>query len=180
MTECHPTRPAISLRARQQHSPDQAISLPACSYYCNSSWWWGGGACYTVWWRMAQSTDQMLLSSGPWSPPFLACNMGKEGVGDWWVEGCCSHGEQGLKIHQKEPIAVPTPPSPSRGEQCWQLLADFSGQFGGKNSAAEEKFSPLVILLFWRHLCLRTKKILVFVCRKSKIFLGLKGTVAPD
>jgi hypothetical protein len=38
---CLLARPAMSLCARQHHSRDQAVSLPARSYSCNPSW--GGG-----------------------------------------------------------------------------------------------------------------------------------------
>jgi hypothetical protein len=34
------------------------------------------------------------------------------------------------------------------GHQCCQLLADFSGQFGGKIQPLRKKFGSLVIFLF--------------------------------
>jgi hypothetical protein len=40
---CLLARPAMSLCARQHHSRDQAVSLPARSYSCNPSWGGGGG-----------------------------------------------------------------------------------------------------------------------------------------
>jgi hypothetical protein len=42
---CLLARPAMSLCARQHHSRDQAVSLPARSYSCNPSWG-GGGSLY--------------------------------------------------------------------------------------------------------------------------------------
>jgi len=42
---CLLARPAMSLCARQHHSRDQAVSLPARSYSCNPSWG-GRGARY--------------------------------------------------------------------------------------------------------------------------------------
>jgi hypothetical protein len=40
---CLLARPAMSLCARQHHSRDHAVSLPARSYSCNPSWGGGGG-----------------------------------------------------------------------------------------------------------------------------------------
>jgi hypothetical protein len=52
---------------------------------------------------------------------------------------------------------------------CCQLLANFSGQFGGKIRQLRKKFSPLAIFPFRRHFAFRNKTIFVYVSRKSTV-----------
>ncbi len=88
MTECHPTHPAISLRARQQHSPDQAISLPACSYFCNSSWLWGGGSLlYGEGWLNPLTRCCCRVTPDPPPPPLLGLQNGEGGRGGGLMGG---------------------------------------------------------------------------------------------
>jgi hypothetical protein len=102
----------------------------------------GGGGELAIWWRMVQSTNQMLLSSGPWSPPLLGLQNGEGGGGGLMGGGVLLAWGAGPQNTSKGAYRCSDTPIPCQRRAVCQLLADFSGQFGGKYSAAEEKFSP--------------------------------------
>ncbi len=137
---CLLAQPAIFLRARQQHSPDQAVSLPACSYSCSPSWWGGGGLLYGEGWINPLTSCRCPVVPDP-PTPCLACRIGEGGVAEGWRCAAPMESRASKYLLQKELITVlTTPPLPeeSRVANSWQtFLASSAG-----NSAAEEKIRP--------------------------------------